>query len=200
MSEKSVRLSDIRAARRRIRGGVIVTPCPESIPLSEITGARIVCKLDNFQRTGSFKERGARNALLAPAGAGPPLGRRRRLRGQPRPRAGLPRPAPRYTGHGRDAGVRAAHKDHRLPADGGARHPPRRRLRGGARGGGPSGREGGPDLRPWLRRSRHHRRPGHAGPGNPGAGARRGRDRVPGGRRRAAGGPLRGGEVAQAGG
>jgi threonine dehydratase len=32
--------------------------------LSEITGARIVCKLDNFQRTGSFKERGARNALL----------------------------------------------------------------------------------------------------------------------------------------
>ncbi len=43
---------------------MIVTPCPESIPLSEITGARIVCKLDNFQRTGSFKERGARNALL----------------------------------------------------------------------------------------------------------------------------------------
>src|SRR3954464_8343448 len=60
----SVTLSDIRAAQRRIAGGIIVTPCPESIPLSEITGARIVCKLDNFQRTGSFKERGARNALL----------------------------------------------------------------------------------------------------------------------------------------
>jgi len=43
---------------------VIVSPCPESIPLSEITGARVYCKLDNFQRTGSFKERGARNALL----------------------------------------------------------------------------------------------------------------------------------------
>ena len=42
----------------------MVTPCPESIPLSEITGARIFCKLDNLQRTGSFKERGARNALL----------------------------------------------------------------------------------------------------------------------------------------
>ncbi len=64
MAEKPVTLADIRAARRRIRGGVILTPCPESIPLSEITGARIVCKLDNFQRTGSFKERGARNALL----------------------------------------------------------------------------------------------------------------------------------------
>lgn len=43
---------------------MVVTPCPESIPLSEITGARIYCKLDNLQRTGSFKERGARHALL----------------------------------------------------------------------------------------------------------------------------------------
>src|SRR3954463_12949777 len=60
----AVTLADIRAARRRIAGGVIVTPCPESIPLSEITGAHVFCKLDNFQRTGSFKERGARNALL----------------------------------------------------------------------------------------------------------------------------------------
>jgi len=59
-----VSLADIRAARRRIAGGVVATPCPESIPLSEITGARIFCKLDNLQRTGSFKERGARNALL----------------------------------------------------------------------------------------------------------------------------------------
>ncbi|QYM79009.1 threonine ammonia-lyase [Horticoccus luteus] len=59
-----VTLSDIRAAARRIAKGVVVSPCPESIPLSEITGARIFCKLDNLQRTGSFKERGARNALL----------------------------------------------------------------------------------------------------------------------------------------
>ena len=64
-----VTLADIRAARRRIAGGVVVTPCPESIPLSEITGARIFCKLDNLQRTGSFKERGARNALLRLAAA-----------------------------------------------------------------------------------------------------------------------------------
>jgi threonine dehydratase len=59
-----VTLAAIRSARRRIAGGVVMTPCPESIPLSEITGARIFCKLDNLQRTGSFKERGARNALL----------------------------------------------------------------------------------------------------------------------------------------
>ncbi len=69
-----VSLADIRAARRRIRDGVVVTGCPESIPLSEITGAHIFCKLDNLQRTGSFKERGARNALLQ-------LSREQRTRG-----------------------------------------------------------------------------------------------------------------------
>jgi threonine dehydratase len=64
MAVEPVTLSDIRAAQRRIRGGVIVSRCSDSIPLSEITGSRIACKLDNSQRTGSFKERGARNALL----------------------------------------------------------------------------------------------------------------------------------------
>ncbi len=59
-----VGLADIRAAAKRIASGLIVTPCPPSIPLSELTSAEIFCKLDNFQRTGSFKERGARNALL----------------------------------------------------------------------------------------------------------------------------------------
>ncbi|HZZ57702.1 MAG TPA: threonine ammonia-lyase [Opitutaceae bacterium] len=61
-----VTLRDIRAARRRIADGLSLTPCPESIPLSELDPRRprIYCKLENFQRTGSFKERGARNALL----------------------------------------------------------------------------------------------------------------------------------------
>jgi threonine dehydratase len=55
--------ADIEAARKRIAGAVYFSPCPDSISLSEITGMKIFCKLDNFQRTGSFKERGARNAL-----------------------------------------------------------------------------------------------------------------------------------------
>ena len=58
-----VRFQDIEAARERITGAVYYSPCPHSIPLSEITGMEIFCKLDNLQRTGSFKERGARNAL-----------------------------------------------------------------------------------------------------------------------------------------
>ncbi len=61
-------LADIEAARGRIAGGVCVSPCPESITLAEIAGTRVFCKLEYLQRTGSFKERGARNALelLAP--------------------------------------------------------------------------------------------------------------------------------------
>ncbi|MGI8435910.1 MAG: threonine ammonia-lyase [Chthoniobacterales bacterium] len=54
---------DIEAARVRIKDSVYVSPCPHSIPLSELTGMQIYCKLDNLQRTGSFKERGAANAL-----------------------------------------------------------------------------------------------------------------------------------------
>jgi threonine dehydratase len=59
-----ITLDDVLAARERIRGGIYASPCVESIPLSQLTGARIWCKLDYLQRTGSFKERGARNALL----------------------------------------------------------------------------------------------------------------------------------------
>ena len=57
-------LADIQAAAARIAGSVVETPCPRSIPLSEATGMEVFCKLEYLQRTGSFKERGARNALL----------------------------------------------------------------------------------------------------------------------------------------
>ena len=57
-------LADVVAARGRIAGGIYESPCVESIPLSQLTGAHVYCKLDYLQRTGSFKERGARNALL----------------------------------------------------------------------------------------------------------------------------------------
>ncbi|HEV8540994.1 MAG TPA: threonine ammonia-lyase [Verrucomicrobiae bacterium] len=57
-------LKDIEAAAERISGAIVYTPCPVSFPLSEATGMRILCKMENLQRTGSFKERGACNALL----------------------------------------------------------------------------------------------------------------------------------------
>src|SRR5437763_12352753 len=61
---ETVTLDDILAARERIADGIYESPCVESIPLSKLTGAHVYCKLDYLQRTGSFKERGARNALL----------------------------------------------------------------------------------------------------------------------------------------
>ncbi len=60
----AIGIDDIKAAHKRIAEGVPVTPCTESIPLSELCGSKIFCKLDYRLRTGSFKERGARNALL----------------------------------------------------------------------------------------------------------------------------------------
>jgi threonine dehydratase len=59
-----VTLNDILAARDRIAGGIEATPCPRSVQLSELCGAQVFCKLEYMQRTGSFKERGARNALM----------------------------------------------------------------------------------------------------------------------------------------
>ena len=59
----SVTFRDIQAAAGRIAGHVVQTPCPLSIPLSAAAGMKIFCKLEYLQRTGSFKERGARNAL-----------------------------------------------------------------------------------------------------------------------------------------
>ena len=60
----TVSLQDIQAAAVRIAGAVLRTPCTPSVALSEMTGCEIFCKFENLQRTGSFKERGARNALL----------------------------------------------------------------------------------------------------------------------------------------
>jgi threonine dehydratase len=60
----SVTLSSIQAARARIGDSVFVSPCQLSHHLSELTGLPLHLKLENLQRTGSFKERGALNKLL----------------------------------------------------------------------------------------------------------------------------------------
>src|SRR5687768_17583939 len=57
-------LADVEAARRRLAHGLRVTPCLIAPALSEIIGGKVWLKRDDLQRTGSFKERGARNALL----------------------------------------------------------------------------------------------------------------------------------------
>jgi threonine dehydratase len=59
-----VDLSDIRAAAERIRSYVVRTPLERSIALSERRGVDVWLKFECFQTTGSFKLRGALNALM----------------------------------------------------------------------------------------------------------------------------------------
>jgi threonine dehydratase len=64
MSNPEVTLASIRKARTRLDGAIYFSPCPFSPTISEISGEPVYLKLENLQRTGSFKERGALNKIL----------------------------------------------------------------------------------------------------------------------------------------
>jgi threonine dehydratase len=61
----SVTIDDIRSAARVIDGAVARTPFAVSTTLSEMIGTSVALKLEIFQYTASFKERGALNRLTA---------------------------------------------------------------------------------------------------------------------------------------
>lgn len=54
---------DIRAARKRGAALVLTTPLMETTSLSHLAGQRLLLKAENLQRAGSFKVRGALNAV-----------------------------------------------------------------------------------------------------------------------------------------
>ena len=56
-------LADVLAARDRVEGVVRRTPLEYSNTFSGMTGADVHLKLENFQRTGAFKIRGAMNRI-----------------------------------------------------------------------------------------------------------------------------------------
>ena len=58
-------LADLEAARERIAEQAVVTPLLTSPVLSRKLGYRVLLKCENLQRTGSFKFRGAYNALAS---------------------------------------------------------------------------------------------------------------------------------------
>src|ERR1700687_1638369 len=58
-----IKLEDVVAARERLRGSIYYSPCSHSQMLSGLTGQQIYLKLENLQRTVSFKERGALNRI-----------------------------------------------------------------------------------------------------------------------------------------
>jgi threonine dehydratase len=63
MASQTVSLSDIQAARERIAGKIVRTPAVLSPSLSEWLGVPVHLKLEHRQTTGSFKLRGASNAV-----------------------------------------------------------------------------------------------------------------------------------------
>jgi threonine dehydratase len=63
-ANRMVTLADVQAARDRIRGSIYLSPCAKSETFSQLTGNAVYLKLDNLQRTGAYKERGALNKLL----------------------------------------------------------------------------------------------------------------------------------------
>src|ERR1700732_2550512 len=60
-----ITFNDIQSALGRIRKSIYLSPCARSETFSESTANHVYLKLDNLQRTGSFKERGALNKLLS---------------------------------------------------------------------------------------------------------------------------------------
>jgi len=63
MSE--IQIEHILEAHARIRGQIRRTPVLTSSRLDELAGASLFFKCENFQKTGSFKARGAMNAVLS---------------------------------------------------------------------------------------------------------------------------------------
>src|SRR5580692_3654894 len=61
-------IQDIQRAMGRIRGAIRISPCTHSETFSTLTESSVLLKLDNQQRTGAFKERGALNKLLTLTG------------------------------------------------------------------------------------------------------------------------------------
>jgi threonine dehydratase len=58
-------IDDVHAAAERISGHAVRTPLISSPSLDQATGARVLLKCETLQRTGSFKFRGAYNAIAA---------------------------------------------------------------------------------------------------------------------------------------
>jgi threonine dehydratase len=63
-AELDVTLTGIEAARARIRDHIFLSPCLRSAALTRMIGLEVHLKMDNMQRTGAFKERGALNKIL----------------------------------------------------------------------------------------------------------------------------------------
>ncbi len=70
----SMTLDELRQARERIAGAILATPLWGNDPLSRELGCNVYLKLENLQRTGSFKLRGASHKVDRLLATGRPRG------------------------------------------------------------------------------------------------------------------------------
>ena len=168
----AVTIDDILAAQDRIASGIYVSPCPESRQLSPLCNATVYCKLEYLQRTGSFKERGARNALLLLDARAARARRNYSFGRKPCLGTRLSRPAAvdrRDRGHAQACAVDQGGHVPRLWRKG---DPARRNVRRGMAHAESLSESVRLAVHPRLQRRGDHRRPGDARAGNPGASAR----------------------------
>ncbi|MFX4262865.1 threonine ammonia-lyase [Pelotomaculum propionicicum] len=74
MAEAALTIEKIEVARKRLDGVAYHTPLDYSTSFSEMSGSAVYLKLENMQKTGSFKIRGAYNKVMS-------LGDKERSRG-----------------------------------------------------------------------------------------------------------------------
>ncbi|MBT8336646.1 MAG: threonine ammonia-lyase [Gemmatimonadetes bacterium] len=64
MAGLPVSAAEIQAARDRIEAHIVHTPCPRAPAFDDLCPGPLYFKLENLQRTGSFKDRGSLNRML----------------------------------------------------------------------------------------------------------------------------------------
>jgi len=65
MNKEIPNLSDIKRAHQRIEKYIVRTPILTSNSISEMVGAEVFLKCENFQKVGAFKMRGATNTIMS---------------------------------------------------------------------------------------------------------------------------------------
>ncbi len=158
--DEAVSFADVQAAAVAIDGQVVRTATATSRVLSRITGAEVVLKYETQQFTGSYKERGALNRLLALSARRAAPRRGGRLRRKPCAGRGPSRHAARHRVDDRHAARHPVRQGRPHARAGGQRRAVRAHVRRG-RGARPGDRRRGCGPHPPVRRSAGGRRPGH---------------------------------------
>ena len=155
-------VADVEAAAKRIAGQAVRTPLLESPALNERVGGRVLIKAEPCSAPAPSSSAAPTTALASSTAEQRTRGVVAYLLRQPRPGRGRRGADARHAGDHRDAGRRAGDQGRATPAPTAPRSCPTTATREDREAIARSDRRGARRRhRPALRRSRHHRRPGH---------------------------------------